>query len=562
MIRRILAITAVAALAACNVAVEEAQGDAALDIPEIEVPEISIETIKEATRVLSSDEFEGRLPGTAGEAKTVAYLVEQFEQAGLQPGNNGSWFQEVPLVEITGSEFAPLTVETEDGETMSFDYADDWVGVSYRQTPTTTVEDSELVFVGYGINAPEKGWNDYEGIDMTGKTAVILVNDPDYQSETLEGTFNGKAMTYYGRWTYKYEEAARQGATGAIIVHETYPASYPWTTVENSWSGPQAYAGGEDDGPQPTVMNGWVQQEVARKIMEATGHDLAQLTAAAQKKGFEAVPLGATVSTSFENDIREFTSKNVIGVLPGAERPEEYVLYTAHWDHLGRCAPGEEDEICNGAIDNATGTAALIALAEAHAKAGPADRSLVFLAVTAEEQGLLGSEYYGANPVFPLEQTVGGVNMDALSLAGPAKDVTVVGPGKSQLDEFLTAALTAEERVGTPNPSPEAGYYYRSDHFSMAKRGLPMLYIDGGQDLIDGGTEAGEAYEARYRDTAYHAVGDEFDESWDWSGVAQDLRLYYRLGRMMAMSTSWPNWVEGDEFRRIRDEACAAEGGC
>ena len=562
MIRRILAITAVAALAACNVAVEEAQGDAALDIPEVEVPEISIETIKEATRVLSSDEFEGRLPGTAGEAKTVAYLVEQFEKAGLEPGNDGSWFQEVPLVEITGSDFAPLTVETDDGETMEFDYADDWVGVSYRQTPTTEVEDSELVFVGYGINAPEKGWNDYEGIDMTGKTAVILVNDPDYQADTLEGTFNGKAMTYYGRWTYKYEEAARQGATGAIIVHETYPASYPWTTVENSWSGPQAYAGGEDGGPQPTVMNGWVQQEVAQQILEATGHDLATLTAAAQKKDFEAVPLGATVSTSFENDVRKFSSKNVIGMLPGAERPDEYVLYTAHWDHLGRCAPGEEDEICNGAVDNATGTAALIALAEAHAKAGPADRSLVFLAVTAEEQGLLGSEYYGANPVFPLEQTVGGVNMDALSLAGPAKDVIVVGPDKSQLDEFLTAALTAEERVGTPNPSPEAGYYYRSDHFSMAKRGLPMLYIDGGQDLIEGGTEAGEAYEARYRDTAYHAVGDEFDENWDWSGVAQDLRLYYRLGRMLAMSTSWPNWREGDEFRRQRDEACAAEGGC
>ena len=561
MIRRILAVAAVAALAACNVAVEEAQGDA-LDIPEIEVPEISIETIKEATRVLSSDEFEGRLPGTEGEAKTVAYLVEQFEQAGLEPGNDGSWFQEVPLVEITGSDFAPLTVETEDGETMEFDYASDWVGVSYRKTPTTTVEDSELVFVGYGINAPEKGWNDYEGIDMTGKTAVILVNDPDYQSETLEGTFNGKAMTYYGRWTYKYEEAARQGATGAIIVHETYPASYPWTTVENSWSGPQSYAGGEDSGPQPTVMNGWIQKGVAEQILDATGHDLATLTAAAQKKGFEAVPLGATVSTSFENDIREYSSKNVIGVLPGAERPDEYVLYTAHWDHLGRCAPGEEDEICNGAIDNATGTAALIALAEAHAKAGPADRSLVFLAVTAEEQGLLGSEYYGANPVFPLEQTVGGVNMDALSLAGPAKDVTVVGPGKSQLDEFLTAALTAEGRVGTPNPSPEAGYYYRSDHFSMAKRGLPMLYIDGGQDLIEGGTEAGEAYEANYRDTAYHGVNDEFDENWDWSGVARDLRLYYRLGRMMAMSSSWPNWVEGDEFRRIRDEACAAEGGC
>lgn len=561
MIRRILAVAAVAALAACNVAVDEAQGDPSLDIPEIEVPDISIDTIRDATRMLSSDEFEGRLPGTEGEVKTLAYLVEQFEQAGLEPGNDGSWFQDVPLIEITGRDFAPLTVEAGD-ETMDFDFGSDWVGVSYRETPTTTVEDSELVFVGYGINAPENDWNDYEGIDMTGKTAVILINDPDYESETLGGTFNGKAMTYYGRWTYKYEEAARQGATGAIIVHDTYPASYPWTTVENSWSGPQAYAQREGGGADQTVMNGWVQKAVAERILEATGHSLADLSAAAKQKGFTPVELGATISTSFENDTRTFTSKNVIGMLPGAERPDEYVLHTAHWDHLGRCAPGEEDEICNGAIDNATGTAALIALAEAHAKAGPADRTLVFLAVTAEEQGLLGSEYYGANPVFPLEQTVGGVNMDALSLAGPAKDVTVVGPDKSQLDDFLTAALTAEERVGKPDPSSEAGYYYRSDHFSMAKRGLPMLYVDGGQDLVDGGTEAGEAYEANYRDTAYHAVGDEFDENWDWSGVEQDLRLYYRLGRMLAMSTSWPNWREGDEFRRLRDEACAPDGGC
>ncbi|WP_374407567.1 M28 family metallopeptidase [Pelagerythrobacter sp.] len=562
MIRHILTAGALAALAACNVAVEDQQGDAALDIPEVQVPEISIETMKEVTRTLSSDEFEGRLPGTAGEAKTVAYLVEQFAKAGLQPGNNGSWFQEVPLVEITGRDFAPLTVKA-DGETMDFDFGDDWVGVSYRETPTTDIENSELVFVGYGINAPEKGWNDYEGVDMTGKTAVILINDPDYEAETLDGDFNGKAMTYYGRWTYKYEEAARQGATGAIIVHDTYPASYGWTTVQNSWSGPQAYAQREGGGADQTAMNGWVQKGVAERILTASGHDLAELSAAAKRKGFKPVDLGATISTSFNNDSRTFSSKNVIGMLPGTARPDEYVLHTAHWDHLGRCAPGEADEICNGAVDNATGTAALVALAEAHAKAGAADRSLVFLAVTAEEQGLLGSEYYGANPVFPLEQTVGGVNMDALSLAGPAKDVTVVGPDKSQLDDFLTAALTAEKRTGTPNPSPEAGYYYRSDHFSMAKRGLPMLYVDGGQDLVDGGTAAGEAYETRYRDEAYHAVGDEYDENWDWSGVEQDLRLFYRLGRMMAMSTAWPNWREGDEFRRIRDEACtAAEGGC
>lgn len=546
------------ALAGCDSMMES---DAALNIPEVEVPEITEDTIKDATRILSSDEFGGRMPGTEGEEKTLAYLVEQFEAAGLEPGNNGSWFQEVPLVEITGSNFAPLTVKAGE-ETMEFAYQDDWVGVSYREVENTSIEDAEIVFVGYGINAPEKDWNDYEGLDMEGKIALILVNDPDYGTEGLEGPFNGKAMTYYGRWTYKYEEAAKQGAAGAIVIHDEAPASYGWMTVRNSWSGGQAYAQRENGGSDQTQMNGWVQKGVAERILAAAGQDLAALSEAAREKGFKAVPLGATASTSFDNSFRTFQSKNVIGMLPGAERPDEYVMHTAHWDHLGTCAPGEADEICNGAIDNATGTAALVALAETHAKEGAADRTLVFLAVTAEEQGLLGSEYYAANPVFPLSQTVGGVNMDALSLAGPSNDVTIVGPGKSQLDKFLDAALAADDRTGTPNPSPEAGYYYRSDHFPFAKRGVPMLYVDGGQDLVEGGREAGEAYETAYRENDYHAPSDEFDENWNWAGVVQDLGLYYRLGRALAMSTSWPNWNDGDEFRATRDESCAAGEGC
>jgi len=298
------------------------------------------------------------------------------------------------------------------------------------------------VFVGYGINAPEKGWNDYAGLDVKGKTVVILVNDPDWQSEGLDGPFGGKAMTYYGRWTYKYEEAARQGAAGALIVHDTAPASYGWNVVESSWTGPQAYAQRGENAPPLTQMNGWIQQDVARKVLKAAGQDLDALTKAAQQKGFKAVPLGLTAATSFESTFRSFVSHNVIGILPGSEAPEEYVLHTAHWDHLGRCSPAPDgDDICNGAVDNATGTAALVALAEAHAKAGPARRSLVFLAVTAEESGLLGATYYAQNPVFPLSQTVGGINMDAFQVAGRAKDVTVVGPGKSQLDLFLDAAL-------------------------------------------------------------------------------------------------------------------------
>ncbi|GMN03397.1 M28 family metallopeptidase [Erythrobacter sp. MTPC3] len=551
------------ALAACDGMMAGGETAPELDIPEVEAGDLSEATMIDVTRELSSDEFEGRMPGTIGEEKTVALLTERFEAAGLQPGNSGSWVQEVPLVEITGSNFAPLTITN--GETdLVYDFGSEWVGVTYREDAQTQLANSELVFVGYGINAPERDWNDYEGIDVEGKTVVILVNDPDYETPGLEGPFNGKAMTFYGRWTYKYEEAARQGAAAALIVHDTAPASYGWNVVESSWSGPQAYAARGDNAPPMTSINGWIQKEVAAEILSSRGFDLAELSAQAKTQDFEAVELGITASTSFQNDIRTFTSQNVIGILPGSEAPEEYVLHTAHWDHLGRCkAAPDGDDICNGAVDNATGTAALVALAEAHAKAGAASRSLVFLAVTAEESGLLGAYYYASNPVFPLDQTVGGINMDAFQVAGPAKDVTVVGPGKSQLDAFMNAALEADGRVATPNPKPEAGYYYRSDHFAFAKQGVPMLYIDGGEDLIDGGTKAGAAVAAEYTENRYHGPKDEFNEDWDWSGVMADLQLYYRIGRSMAMSSSWPNWNDGDEFRAIRDESCAgAETGC
>jgi Zn-dependent M28 family amino/carboxypeptidase len=524
--------------------------------------DLSEATLKEVTRTLSLDEFEGRAPGTPGEEKTLAYLVEQFQRVGLRPGNGASWFQDVPLVEITADRFEPLTVKAR-GQAASYAFGDDWVGVSYREVPRVDLDDSELVFVGYGIVAPEKNWNDYAGVDMRGKTALILVNDPDYENADLQGPFNGRAMTYYGRWTYKFEEAARQGAAGAIIVHDTYPASYGWATVQSSWSGPQAYARRADGGADQTLVNGWVRKPVAEALVQAGGRDLAQLSAAAKRPGFRPVRLGATVSTGFDNSIRRFASKNVIGVLPGSVRPDEYVLHSAHWDHLGRCTPDAQgDDICNGAIDNATGTAALVALAEAHVKAGPAARSLVFLAVTAEEAGLLGSEYYAMNPVLPLTQTVGGLNMDALSLAGPARDVTVIGGGKSELDRYLEPALAELGRTATPDPSPQAGYYYRSDHFSFAKRGVPMFYIDSGLDLIDGGRAAGQAWETAYRDTGYHLPGDEYDPNWNWAGVMDDVQLFYRLGRMLADSADWPNWYPTDEFRHIRDASCAEGGGC
>jgi Zn-dependent M28 family amino/carboxypeptidase len=566
MTTRIGAIGALAAAALALAGCEAMSGSAGIegmDIPAVEPGTLSEATMKDVTRTLSSDAFEGRMPGTPGEEKTIALMVDRFKAAGLQPGNGDSWVQEVPLIEITGKDYAPLVI-TGKGTILSFDFRKDWVGVTYREDAATAIKDSELVFVGYGINAPERGWNDYAGLDVKGKTVVILVNDPDWQADSLEGTFNGRAMTYYGRWTYKYEEAARQGAAGALIVHQTDPASYGWNVVESSWTGPQAYAQRGENAPPLTQMNGWLTEDAARKVLTAAGQDLDALTKAAQAKGFKPVPLGLTLSTSFASEFRSFMSHNIIGILPGSEAPDEYVMHTAHWDHLGRCTPAPDgDDICNGAVDNATGTAALVALAEAHAKAGPPRRSLVFLAVTAEESGLLGAKYYAENPVFPLAQTVGGINMDAFQVAGPAKDVTVVGPGKSQLDAFLLAGLEADGRRITPDAKPEAGYYYRSDHFAFAKLGVPMLYIDGGEDLIAGGKEAGAAVAKDYTDNRYHGPKDEFNEAWDWSGVMADLQLYYRIGRSLAMSTSWPNWNEGDEFKGVRDEACAAsDKGC
>ena len=564
--RFLLAAAAAFTLAGCSMSATTGAEDAssAVDVPEVAPGALSEATMKAVTERLASDEFEGRAPGTPGEARTVAYLIEQFENAGLEPGNNGSWVQKVPLVEITGEGHAPLAITGRDGKTLRFAYGSEWVGATYREAPTVDLADSELVFVGYGIVAPEKGWNDYAGLDMKGKTAVILVNDPDYQAEGLEGEFGGRAMTYYGRWTYKYEEAAKQGAAAAIIVHDTFPAAYGWNVVESSWSGPQVYAQRADKGASQTLINGWMQKAVAERVLAAGGQDLAKLSAAARRKGFKPVPLGVTASTGFTNAIRKFDSQNVIGVLPGAEAKDEYVLYTAHWDHLGRCKPDATgDDICNGAVDNATGTAALVALAEANAKAGPARRSQVFLAVTAEESGLLGSEYYAVNPVFPLAQTVGGINIDGMPMGGRAKDVVAIGGAKSELDAYLAMGIKAEELALSLEPTPEKGFYYRSDHFNLAKVGVPMLYLKGGDDFEQGGRAAGEAYAKKWTEQIYHQPSDAFDPAWNWGGAMQILQLYYRIGRSMAMASGWPNWAEGDEFRGIRDKQCeAAQVGC
>ncbi|WP_397591790.1 M28 family metallopeptidase [Sphingorhabdus sp.] len=525
-------------------------------LPQIEVPVLSEMTMKDVTRELSLDAYEGRAPGTIGEEKTVAHLIAKFKAAGLEPGNNGIWTQDVPLIEITAKNVSALNIADQNGKAMSFAYGSEYVIGSYRESPTTAIKQSDMVFVGHGIVAPERGWNDYAGIDVKGKTVVVMVNDPDFENEGLDGPFGGKAMTYYGRWTYKYEEAARQGAAAVLIIHDTAPAAYGWNVVNSSWTGTQFLAQSKDGGKSQTQANGWIQKSVAKDIFAAAGQNLEKQMSAAKQMGFKAVPLNLTASLSFENDIARKASKNVIGVMKGTKRPDEYVLYTAHWDHLGRCtAAADGDDICNGAVDNATGTAALVALAEGYTKAGAPDRSVVFLAVTAEESGLLGSKFYAENPVFPMSQTVGGVNMDAFSMSGPAKNLTVIGKGKSQLDAYLEAAAKAEGRTPEMEPTPEKGFYYRSDHFSFAKLGVPMVYFEGGDDLIIGGKAAAQAAADDYEKNRYHAPDDEFDENWDWSGVMSDLKLYYRVGRMLAMTNAWPNWNEGDEFRAVRDKS-------
>lgn len=523
-------------------------------------PEISTAIMREVTKTLSSDAFAGRAPGSDGEAKTLKLLTEQFADAGLAPGNSGSWFQNVPLVGITANNVSPLVVTTA-GDTAShrFAYGSEMVIGSYRETESINITNSDIVFVGYGINAPERNWNDYADVDVKGKTVLILVNDPDFGTQSLNGPFGGRAMTYYGRWTYKYEEAARQGAAAALIIHDTAPAAYGWNVVESSWTGPQFYARSASGGADQTQANGWIQKAVAEKIVKAAGKDLSSLTQDAKTQGFKPVPLALAASVSFNNEITRLQSKNVLGMLKGKSRPDEYVVYTAHWDHLGHCKPAPDgDDICNGAVDNATGTAALVALADAHVRAGPAERTLLFLAVTAEESGLLGSKYYADNPVYPLNKTVGGVNMDAFLVAGPARDVIVVGKGKSELDRYLDAALASAGRVSKAEPTPEKGIYYRSDHFSFAKHGVPMVYFKAGEDLIDGGVAAGTAATQDYYVNRYHGPKDEYNENWDWRGVMSDLNLYYALARSLANTDDWPNWNEGDEFRSIRDASRAA----
>lgn len=514
---------------------------------------ITPDLLAEHIQVLASDEFLGRAPASPGEEKTVGYLVEQFQMLGLRPGNGESYTQEVPLAEITADPTsAQLTVEGRRGR-LRFRYGPEALFWTKQLRAEVSVNGSQVVFVGYGIVAPEYNWNDYANVDVWGKTVVILVNDPGYATgdSTL---FTGRAMTYYGRWTYKFEEAARQGAAAALIIHETDPAGYPWAVVQGSWSGPQFTLVNDQQNMDRCALEGWLSAESARQLFALAGQDLEQLKAAAAQPGFRAVPLHLRLSAALRNTIGEVSSRNVLAWLPGQEHPDEVVIYTAHWDHLGVDPSLPGDSIYNGALDNATGTAGLLALAQAFtALPTPPARSVLFLAVTAEEQGLLGSTYYATHPVFPAEKTVAVLNMDGLNVLGPMHDVTVIGYGMSELDDYAAAAAEAQGRYLRPDPEPEKGYYYRSDHFSFARVGIPALYLDAGIDHVTHGPAWTLAQRAEYVEQHYHKPSDEYNPNWDLRGAVDDLRLLFDIGYRLANSTAFPNWREGTPFRALRD---------
>ena len=507
-------------------------------------------------QAISSDEMEGRGIGTKGEQRTIEYLEKQFLELGLQPVAGGSFRQEVSLVEITATDPQLAFAKGAGGMTLAF--GDDMVIASRRVQPASSIADSEVVFVGYGIVAPEYGWNDYAGIDMHGKTALILVNDPGFVTgdETL---FRGKAMTYHGRWTYKFEEAARQGAAAAIIIHDTAPAAYDWEVVRNGWSGPQFYTDRPDGNAGRCALEGWITQDRARQLMELSGQDFKSLQAAAVRRGFRALPLGVTATGGVRNVIRHAKSPNVAGVMPGKDHPDEYVIYVAHWDHFGRSPKISGDNIFNGAVDNGTGIAGILTIAQGFRAMVPGpSRSVLFIAATAEESGLIGSEHYAEHPLVPLEKTAAVINIDAMVPLGRAKDVEVVGFGASELEDLLVAAAKSQGRTLIPDRRSEAGYYYRSDHFNFAKAGVPALYIKSGTTLRDGPPGAGLARYDEYYAVRYHKPGDQYDASWDVSGTMEDLKLLFEVGARVANRRTWPNWYEGNEFRAARDASAAS----
>lgn len=509
-------------------------------------------------RTLASDEYEGRSPASAGEEKTVAYIISEMRSAGLEPGGElvdgkRGWTQVVPLLQADIEGAATLVLTSAGGEARNLTQGQEIaVRAALSGVDHVAFKDLPLVFVGYGVTAPERNWDDYKGHDVRGKIVVTLINDPDF--ETGKGDFGGKAMTYYGRWRYKYEEALRHGAAGVLIVHETAPASYGWDTIRNSYTNSQFDVAREDAASAHTSFEGWIQRDLASSIFEAAGLDFEALKVAAQDRSFKPVELKASISAEYRVRSQVVKSKNVVGYLPGTRHSDETVLYSAHWDHIGIGVPDAKgDRIYNGAVDNATGVSALIELARAFAAAPRTQRSAVFLAWAAEEKGLLGSEHYADAPLFPLEKTVAMVNMDSLDTLGAARNFSIAGTAKLELLDRLIATGKRQSRYFTPDPHPESGSFYRSDHFSLAKRGVPAISFQSGNDLIDGGTARGEAEGKAYTSLRYHQPADEWSASMRWDGIASDLGLIMAMGTDLANSRDWPNWAPDSEFRAARD---------
>jgi len=527
---------------------------------------ISPQRLSDVDKFISSDAFEGRGPATRAETKTINYIADQMKAIGLKPGGDivggkRSWFQNVPLLksEIVGN--PQFTLNLGNGQSLQLTQGDQ-IALKAPLNGQSAVDlaNVPLVFAGYGVTAPERNWDDFKNVDVRGKLIVVLINDPDFEGG--EGDFGGKAMTYYGRWTYKYEEAARRGAAGVLIVHETDPASYGWNTVKNSNTNAQFDIVRQNPAASHTPFESWIQRPLAEQIFAASGLNFDQAKAAAKLRNFQPIPLKATLSASAQANVATITSHNVVGYLPGKKYPDETVIYSAHWDHLGIGKPDDRgDTIYNGALDNATGISQILEQARAFAREPRTDRSIVFLAVTAEEKGLLGSEYYAQNPIFPAAKTAGVINTDGGQIWGRAKNFTISGSAKLGLLDMLIAEGKKQGRYYSPDPHPEAGHFYRSDHFSFAKVGVPAISFGSGNDLVNGGTARGEALGKEYVEKHYHQPSDEWSPQWDFTGMAEDTQLLHNLGRDLANSRDWPNWSPESEFRATRDKSAAERGG-
>lgn len=537
----LLAIIAILSVVACQSSENAAEEPTAIQIDSV--------VIEQHLAKLASDEFEGRKPFSAGETKTVNYLVDAFKNMGLQPGNGDSYIQKVPLVEVMGTPDERIQLKRNGANMLSLQQGDDIVTYTEKVEELTSLEDSELVFCGYGIVAPEYGWNDYEGIDMKGKTAVVMVNDPGFEGDD-DALFKGNTMTYYGRWTYKYEEAARQGAAGCLIIHETNAAGYPWFVVRSSWSGGKLNL--ESELPKCDVQ-GWITLTTASAIFKASDKGKGFL-AKAQSKDFEPIPLGLSISTEVKNTFKRDVSQNVVAMLPAIEESDEYIIYSSHWDHLGIGEVVNGDSIYNGALDNASGTSSLLGIAQAFSEMPePPKRNVVFLMVTAEEQGLLGSAYYAENPIFEPEQTIANLNIDGVNFYGATNDLSIVGYGQSEMDDITEEEAKKQGRYVTPDAQPEKGFFFRSDQFSFAKVGIPVLYVDSGMDHKTKGKDYAKEQLDKYTAERYHRPADHYvSGSWDLTGMMEDAQLFFNIGERLANSGEYPEWKEGSEFKSKR----------